>query len=88
MEVDYSEQALRDLAFWKKSGLNSIQKRITVLITSIQQTPFEGVGKPEKLKYELAGLWSRRITSEHRIVYEVKAGRIRIHSLKGHYESK
>ena len=88
MEVDYSQQALKDLAFWKKSGNKSIQKRITTLITSIRSTPFEGIGKPVKLKYELTGKWSRRINDEHRIVYDVAEGRIRVHSLRGHYEIK
>jgi len=86
MEVDYSEQAMEDIAFWKKSGNKSIQKRISLLITTIQQTPYNGIGKPESLKYDLSGKWSRRINAEHRVVYEVVDNRIRVHSLRGHYD--
>ncbi|SEK78188.1 Txe/YoeB family addiction module toxin [Parapedobacter koreensis] len=85
MEIDYSEQAMADIACWKKSGNLAIQKKISRLISSIQENPYNGIGKPEALKYELSGKWSRRITDEHRIVYEVLNDRIRIHSVKGHY---
>jgi toxin YoeB len=56
------------------------------LINSILQTPFDGIGKPEPLKHEMIGLWSRRITKEDRYIYEVKEELIIVHSLKGHYE--
>ena len=85
MEVDYSEQALKDISFWKKSGNLAIQKKISLLISAIQETPYDGIGKPEALKYEMTGKWSRRINAEHRMVYEVLDHRIKIHSLKGHY---
>ena len=85
MEIVYTEKAKDDLAYWKKSGNQQIQKRITDLILSITASPFEGIGKPELLKYELAGKWSRRITQEHRIVYEVEENRIIIISLLYHY---
>ncbi|MFC0517242.1 Txe/YoeB family addiction module toxin [Mucilaginibacter angelicae] len=53
----------------------------------MSQDPFNGIGKPEMLRHNLTGLWSRRINQEHRIVYEVleAEGRIKVHSLKGHY---
>lgn len=85
MEVDYSEQALADIAFWKKSGNIAVQKKISKLISAIQFSPYEGIGKPEALKYEMSGKWSRRINEEHRVVYEVSENRIKIHSLRGHY---
>lgn len=85
MEVDYSEQAIADIAFWKKSGNQAIRKKISHLISAIQITPYTGLGKPEALKHGLSGKWSRRITHEHRIVYEIIHDRIRIHSLRGHY---
>lgn len=85
MEVAYLQQALDDLEYWKKSGSKAIQSRITKLIKSIEQTPFEGIGKPEALKHNYAGKWSRRITDEHRLIYEVEAERIYVYSLKGHY---
>ena len=85
MEVVYTEKAKNDLAFWKKSGNGQIQMRISLLILSIQQTPFEGIGKPEPLKHNLSGKWSRRIDEEHRLVYAVDEQRIIIISLLHHY---
>jgi len=86
MEIVYLRQALDDLKYWKKSGNKIVQKRITQLIDSIEKTPFEGIGKPEGLKYHHFGKWSRRITEEHRIIYEVEDDKIFIWSLRGHYE--
>jgi toxin YoeB len=68
-----------------ESGNASILKKIRKLIEAITQSPFEGIGKPEALKYNLTGCWSRRINKEHRIVYEVFDDKIIVHSLKGHY---
>ena len=64
-------QAVEDLKYWKKSGNKTVQKKIQQLLISIQEHPFEGTGKPEALKHELSGKWSRRINEEHRIVYDV-----------------
>lgn len=86
MEVIYLDQAIIDLKYWKKSGNKLVQKRITQLIQNIEKTPFEGIGKPERLKYHHFGKWSRRINDEHRIIYEVEDHRIIIWSLRGHYE--
>lgn len=86
MEVGYTDEAKKDIIFWKNSGQTKIMNKISALITSIQTTPFEGLGKPEPLKYQFAGLWSRRINQEHRLVYEVTEKIILIHSLKGHYK--
>ena len=68
-----------------KSGNIGIQKKIEQLLRSIQETPFEGVGKPEPLKHEFAGCWSRRINEEQRIIYEVHEQYVQILSLKDHY---
>ena len=90
MEVIYSEKAQKDREFWKKSGNKAIMNKITALIEDIQLHPFEGIGKPEPLKYELSGKWSRRINQEHRIIYKVTEEDtieiLDILSLKGHYE--
>lgn len=86
MEVIYLQEALNDLKYWKISGNKAIQKRIIKLIQSIQETPFEGIGKPEGLKYHHSGKWSRRITDADRIIYEVDQRKIFIHSMRGHYE--
>jgi toxin YoeB len=85
MEVIYKDEALLDLKYWKKSGNKQVQKKITELIKDIKLHPETGIGKPEPLKYELLGLWSRRITDEHRIVYKVKNNVLFIASLRGHY---
>lgn len=85
MEIDFDEEALEDLEFWKKSGSSAIQKKIQSLLASIIESPYVGLGKPEFLKYDLAGKWSRRINKEHRIIYTVQRNRIQIHSLRGHY---
>ena len=71
MEVVYSEKAQKDREFWKKSGNKAIMNKISALIENIQLHPFDGIGKPEPLKHNLAGKWSRRINQEHRIIYEV-----------------
>ncbi|MEM9417153.1 MAG: Txe/YoeB family addiction module toxin [Bacteroidota bacterium] len=83
--VEYTLEAQEDIAFFKKTGQTHILKKLRQLIESIQETPFEGIGKPEPLKYALAGCWSRRITQEHRLVYEVSAHKIFILSARGHY---
>ena len=85
MEVDFKTEALIDLEYWKKYGTQSEQNKITCLLQSISETPFKGIGKPEPLKYDLSGKWSRRINRENRIVYSVKTGIVTIYSLCGHY---
>jgi toxin YoeB len=90
MEVVFTPRALEDLKYWKKSGNKAIQNKISKLIEAIKVNPFEGIGKPEPLKYNLSGAWSRRIDKEHRIVYEINEQDeitiLDILSLKGHYE--
>ncbi|RWY53642.1 Txe/YoeB family addiction module toxin [Mucilaginibacter gilvus] len=85
MEIDLYEKAERDFEYWKKSGNKIIQKKIQQLFADMQQHPFEGIGKPEALKHNLSGKWSRRITNEHRIVYDVVDDTINVYSLRGHY---
>lgn len=88
MEIDYSENALNDLTYWKEKGTDAIRLKISKLIASIETTPFTGIGKPEPLRYELSGKWSRRITVKDRIIYSISDNRIKIHSLRGHYGDK
>ena len=85
MEVAYNTKALEDIQYWKKSGNKKLQQKISELIEDIIQHPFTGLGKPEPLKFELAGKWSRRIDKENRIVYTVASSQIQVFSLKGHY---
>ncbi|MEQ8416198.1 MAG: Txe/YoeB family addiction module toxin [Imperialibacter sp.] len=86
MEVIYLPEAILDLAFWKKSGNKKIQQRITILVKAIQVDPFQGIGKPEPLRHNLSGKWSRRINAEHRLVYTIENDLIYIYSLRGHYK--
>lgn len=63
-------------------------KKIFSLIADIQKHPFEGIGKPEALKHDFAGSWSRRITDEHRLVYDVTDEKIIVVRCKDHYDDK
>jgi toxin YoeB len=84
MKVLWTDIAWEDYLYWKKYDKKILQ-RINKLITDIQQNPFSGLGKPEPLKFELHGKWSRRIDSTHRIVYEVNKSNIFIYSCRYHY---
>lgn len=74
-----------DYISWQTEDKKMLRK-INELIKDIQRTPFEGKGKPEPLKYDLAGLWSRRIDREHRLVYKVERNEILIYSCRFHYD--
>ncbi|CAN1555026.1 toxin_Txe_YoeB, addiction module toxin, Txe/YoeB family [Flavobacteriaceae bacterium] len=90
MEIIFSYKAKKDIEFWTKAGNKSILKKISELLRAIQENPFQGIGKPEPLKHNLSGVWSRRINQEHRIIYEIIDENtieiLNIISLKGHYE--
>lgn len=88
MEIILLEQAKKDIEFWKKSGNLKIQKRITELIADTMLHPFEGKGKPEPLKGELQGKWSRRINKEHRMIYSISDGKLFLYvfALRYHYK--
>jgi len=86
MEVAFDEIALKDLKIWKQSGKKAVQKKIEKLILAIKESPYTGIGKPEALKYDLSGKWSRRINAEHRIVYQIIDSKLFIYSLRGHYQ--
>jgi len=85
MEIEFTQRAFKELQDWKKSGNKKIIKRISELTASILETPFAGMGKPEALKYQYAGKWSRRINETHRYIYEVRGEIVYVFSLKGHY---
>lgn len=82
--VEFDSNGFDDLAWWIKQDRKTAI-RIVRLIKEVQRTPFEGTGKPEPLKHELKGCWSRRITKEHRLVYEVTEEKIRILACRYHY---
>lgn len=87
MEIVLLPQAEKDRDFWKRTGNKAIMKRISALLADIQAHPFTGIGKPEPLKHELQGKWSRRITQEHRLIYSVSDGKIYVYvfSMRDHY---
>lgn len=86
----FSPQALEDLDYWKKSGNKAIMNKISDLLSDIAEHPFTGIGKPEVLKYDLSGYWSRRINSEHRLIYSVHNDTIEIYvlSMRFHYPKR
>lgn len=86
MQIIYTPKAKEHLNFWAKAGNKPILKKILQLTNAIIENHYEGVGKPEPLKYELTGLWSRRITDEHRYVYKITDDILFVFSLKGHYQ--
>ena len=85
MVITFSKNAWEDYTSWLTEDKSTL-KKINELIKEIQRTPYEGKGKPEPLKYDLAGLWSRRIDREHRLVYQVKENEILIYGCKYHYD--
>lgn len=85
MIIRFTKQADIDLDSLKRSGNKQIIKKIKELLEAISNDPYKGIGQPEPLKYSLFGAWSRRINSEHRLVYEVEGEIVFILSLKGHY---
>jgi toxin YoeB len=84
LKLRFTESAARDLAHWKETN-PKIVERIKSLVESIQSTPFAGIGKPEALKHDLAGYWSRRINKEHRLVYRVDRDEIIVIQCRFHY---
>ena len=84
MKLIFSENAWADYLYWQKTDKKTV-KRINQLISEIQRSPFDGIGKPEPLKHALSGYWSRRIDGEHRIVYRANDTSIFIAQLRYHY---
>lgn len=83
--IAFEAAAWEDYLFWQQND-KQILRKINALIRDIQRDPFAGIGKPEGLKHDLAGFWSRRITDEHRIVYTVNSGEILIAQCRYHYD--
>ena len=82
--LEFDISAFQDLTWWVEKD-RKIALKILKLIEEIQRTPFEGKGKPEPLKHEFQGCWSRRINDEHRIIYQIKEDKIRILACRFHY---
>ena len=85
MLITFSSHAWEDYTTWLKEDRKMLLK-INQLIKEIPRTPFEGIGKPEALKYDLGGYWSRRIDREHRLVYKIDNETLIILSCRYHYD--
>ncbi|MCB1784226.1 MAG: Txe/YoeB family addiction module toxin [Alphaproteobacteria bacterium] len=84
MKICFTPQSWEEYLYWQKTDKN-ILKKINALVKDIQRSPYEGAGKPEGLKHNLSGMWSRRIDREHRLVYEIRENDLIIIQCRFHY---
>ena len=85
MKITFSKNAWEDYTSWQAEDRRRL-KKINDLNKDIPRWPYEGLGKPEPLKYDLSGLWSRRIDQEHRFVYQANETEILFYSCRYHYD--
>lgn len=85
MKYVFVDESWEDYLFWQKNNLKMLNK-INDLLKDISRHPFEGLGKPEALKYKYKGYWSRRIDSEQRLIYRIKDDEIHIAKCRFHYD--
>lgn len=85
MNIEFTPSAWKDY-LWFQENNRTLLKKLNLLIRETTRTPFEGTGKPEPLKANLSGYWSRRINSEHRLVYRIADQRLIIISCRFHYQ--
>ena len=85
MKLCFVEESWEDYLYWQKPDKKMVS-RINKLIKEIARTPFEGLGKPEPLKFKYRGFWSRRIDQEHRLIYKVTDNEIWIVKCRFHYD--
>jgi toxin YoeB len=83
--LEFDPAGFEDLAWWIRRDRKTAL-RIVRLLEEIHRSPFEGTGRPEPLKHELSGCWSRRIDQEHRLVYQVTEAKIRVLACRFHYD--
>ncbi len=83
MNLEFTPESWADYLYWQKID-KKIVNRIHDLIKDVKRNPFEGIGKPEPLKYQLQGCWSRRINQEHRLIYRVNNKTIQIIACRFH----
>ena len=86
MRILWEEKAWEDYCNWQMQDKKTL-KKINLLIKDIQRNPFNGIGKPEALKENLSGYWSRRIDDSNRIVYTIRDDSVLVISCKGHYDN-
>lgn len=84
MNILFTDDAWEDYLYWQQTDKQTL-KKINQLLKEIQRTPFTGIGKPEPLKHQLQGCWSRRIDSEHRLIYEIADNTLRVIGCRFHY---
>jgi toxin YoeB len=85
MKLIFTELSWEDYLFWQKNDKQKL-KRINELLKDISRNPYDGIGKPEPLKFNYAGFWSRRIDEEHRLIYRVDDDEIQIAKCRFHYD--
>ena len=83
--ITFTEQAFEEYLSWQGQDRKTL-KRINALLKDICRSPFEGIGKPEPLKENLSGYWSRRIDDTNRLVYRMVDGQVEVYQCKGHYD--
>ena len=84
MKLIFSEHAWEDYLYWQRTD-KKVLRRVNALLKEVQRSPFTGVGKPEPLRHNLSGYWSRRVTDEHRLIYKIEGDGLLIVQLRYHY---
>lgn len=84
MPIKFASRAWEDYLYWQGSD-RAVLRRINALIKDIERHPFSGIGKPEPLKHQLSGFWSRRIDDRHRLVYAIEDNILLIAQCRDHY---
>ena len=84
MQIKFDDTAWEQYVYWQGQDRKTL-KRINELVRDMQRSPFEGIGKPESLKHQLSGFWSRRIDDTHRLVYAVEGDTLLIAQCRDHY---
>ena len=85
MRLEFEKEAWQDIEYWKRTDKNKLKKILTLII-SIRNSPFSGIGKPEALKHEIVGAWSRRIDRTNRLVYKVEGDVVKILQCRYYYD--
>ena len=83
--ITFEDAAWSDYLYWQQTD-KAMLRRVNALIRDIQRDPFDGIGKPEPLKFNFSGYWSRRIDDEHRVVYKVVDDEVILAQLRGHHD--
>jgi toxin YoeB len=87
MQIQFSERGMDEYISWQNEDRKTL-KKINQLLKDISRNPFDGIGKPEPLKGDFAGYWSRRINEKDRLIYQFQDSVIYVFSIKGHYSDK